>query len=156
MKRPLFVASVTFATLFCASAFSAVQDTYPGTMCNGILNNVTPNGGVEIVNSAGTAVLVMCPFRKDAQYGGPVYANTTQRLAFRGANTSSVSCSLRATMPNGSGWNWGAYGVTIFSGYYEAYWSGNYSTGSNKQYGAALECVMQPGAVISNYRVWEN
>ena len=155
MKRLPLAAVLASATLLSAAGtgLAAWQDTYAGTMCNSFLGNVGPNNGTEIVNGTANAILVDCPFRMLTGFNVPVCnGGGHQYVDFRGANNSSVSCSLRAMAPTGGGWNWAPCQVTNPTGYFEIDFCGLYL--AQDPFAASFECVMQPYSAISNYRVY--
>ena len=151
MRNALRMAAI--AVVLCATSVVAhagdnfqfdYEFTYPGTACNQFgVTGLGPNGGVEIVNwSNPGSPLVDCPFVRDAD---GIYIDVRALVDVRG----NVSCTMRAVMPNGSGWIF--YGSPApMSGYTEI--SFPPLAGTNIM-GGAIECVIPPGAAINNYRV---
>jgi hypothetical protein len=150
-RRKALAAAAVLASLIipatAAATYTTEEFTFPGTGCNTFGNtSLGPSGGPELVNRGSSTALVECPFPREA--ATTVLQDWTY-LDVRG----SVTCYVRAVDPsNGSGWAWGPDSSTFPTGYTEYFW-GSKALSLGRAYGASLECFMNPGAVINNYRV---
>ena len=151
MKTILAVTAVILCGVLYAGQAEAMllYVNYPGASCDPDVSGAEDPiaNDLEMYNNQDWVQYAVCPIQSVTEKTG--WADWEARLAFTGANSSALNCSIVAAEENLSGWTFPWQSVLNKGSAYEFQWSRN--AVGYVMTGVGMVCQMQPYSAVTFY-----